>query len=173
MIVPINQIKPNENNPRILRDRKFEQLKQSLIDFPEMLEKRPLVCYTDTDGKYVILGGNMRFKCAKEIGIKELPITLADDWTMAQREEFLIKDNIGFGEWDWDRIANEWDTDKVEAWGLDFVFLNDESNTNIGEDNKPAIMKITFENVEQLQKAETDIQELLDRKYEGAFYKIT
>jgi DNA modification methylase len=84
-----------------------------------MLEKRPLVCFTDVDGKYVVLGGNMRLKASQEVGLKEIPIVLADDWTQEQRDEFLIKDNIGFGEWDWDQLANEWDVELLDKWGLD------------------------------------------------------
>jgi site-specific DNA-methyltransferase (adenine-specific) len=78
-----------------------------------------LVCFTDIDGKYVVLGGNMRLKAAQEVGLKELPIVLANDWTQEQRDEFLIKDNVGFGEWDWDQLANEWDAGKLDEWGLD------------------------------------------------------
>jgi hypothetical protein len=77
-----------------------------------------LVCYTDVDGKYVVLGGNMRLKAANEVGLKEIPIVLADDWTQEQRDEFLIKDNVGFGEWDWDQLANEWDAVKLDEWGM-------------------------------------------------------
>jgi hypothetical protein len=84
-----------------------------------MLEKRPLVCFTDIDNKYVVLGGNMRLKASIEVGLKELPIVLADDWTQEQRDEFLIKDNVGFGEWDWDQLANEWDSEKLTDWGMD------------------------------------------------------
>ena len=119
MIAPITQFKPNPNNPRIVRDDKFKKLVKSIQDFPEMLVKRPLVCFTDTDGKYVILGGNMRHKAAIEAGMNELPYILADDWTEEQKAEFLIKDNVGFGEWDWDILANEWDADKLTEWGLD------------------------------------------------------
>jgi hypothetical protein len=84
-----------------------------------MLNKRPLVCFTDTDGKYVVLGGNMRLKAAKDLGLKELPIILADEWTEEQKAEFLIKDNVGFGEWEWQQLANDWDNQKLEEWGLD------------------------------------------------------
>jgi len=118
-VVPISQIKPNPKNPRVIKDDKFKKLCKSIEEFPEMLEKRPLVCFTDTDGKFVVLGGNMRLKASKEVGLKELPILLADDWTEEQKNEFLIKDNVGFGEWDWDQLANEWDIDKLENWGLD------------------------------------------------------
>ena len=117
--VKLTDVKANPNNPRVIRDDKFAKLKQSIIDFPEMLEKRPLVCYTDTDGKFVVLGGNMRLKALSDIGAKEIPIILADDWTAEQRAQFLIKDNVGFGEWDWEQLANEWDAAQLADWGLD------------------------------------------------------
>jgi DNA modification methylase len=119
MIVQISRVKPNPNNPRIIKDEKFAKLVKSIQDFPDMLNKRPLVCYTDTDGQFVVLGGNMRLKAAKECKLKEIPIILADEWTAEQRAEFLIKDNVGFGEWDWDQLANEWDVQQLENWGLD------------------------------------------------------
>lgn len=119
MKVKISTIKANSKNPRVIKDDKFKKLVKSIQEFPEMLEKRPLVCFTDVDGKYVVLGGNMRLKASQEIGLKELPIVLADDWTQEQRDEFLIKDNVGFGEWDWDQLANEWDAEKLNDWGLD------------------------------------------------------
>jgi ParB-like chromosome segregation protein Spo0J len=118
----------------------------------------------------------MRLKACKEIGLKEIPIIVADEWTEEQKNEFLIKDNVGFGEWDWDSLANEWDTDKLEDWGLSLpVFMDEPSYEDlIGEEkNKPASMKITFKTVEQLQEAENDIQELIDRKYNGAFYSVS
>lgn len=117
--VKLTNVKANPNNPRVIRDEKFAKLKQSIIDFPEMLEKRPLVCFTDTDGKFVVLGGNMRLKALSDIGAKEIPIILADDWTAEQRAQFLIKDNVGFGEWDWEQLANEWDAQQLADWGLD------------------------------------------------------
>jgi len=78
-----------------------------------------LVCFTDTDGKFVVLGGNMRLKAAKDLGLKELPIILADEWTEEQKAEFLIKDNVGFGEWDWNELNNDWDTEQLNEWGLE------------------------------------------------------
>jgi site-specific DNA-methyltransferase (adenine-specific) len=126
----ITDIKPNPNNPRLIKDDKFKKLVQSIKDFPEMMEKRPIVCVTDTDGKLYPLGGNMRFKALKELNYKEVPdswITLADDWTEEQRREFVIKDNVGFGEWDWEQLANEWDAEQLEEWGLDVpTFETDE-----------------------------------------------
>ena len=126
----VTDIKPNPNNPRLIKDDKFKKLVQSIKDFPEMMEKRPIVCVTDTDGKLYPLGGNMRFKALKELNYKEVPdswITLADDWTEEQRREFVIKDNVGFGEWDWEQLANEWDAEQLEEWGLDVpTFETDE-----------------------------------------------
>ncbi len=119
MNVSISNIKPNPKNPRVIKDDKFEKLKKSIQEFPQMLEKRPLVCFTDVDGKFVVLGGNMRLKASKELGLKELPIILADDWNEEQRSEFLIKDNVGFGEWNWDELKSDWDTEQLNDWGLD------------------------------------------------------
>jgi DNA modification methylase len=118
----ISNIKANPNNPRIIKDEKFQKLVKSIQDFPEMMEKRPIVCVTDIDGKIYPLGGNMRLKALKEIGYTDIPdswIILADDWTEEKRREFVIKDNVGFGEWDWDQLATDWDTEQLEGWGLD------------------------------------------------------
>jgi site-specific DNA-methyltransferase (adenine-specific) len=118
-LVKISEVKPNPKNPRIIKDGKFQKLVKSIQEFPDMLNKRPLIVFTDTDNKYVVLGGNMRLKACKEIGLKEIPIIVADEWTEEQKNEFLIKDNVGFGEWDWDSLANEWDVEKLDDWGLD------------------------------------------------------
>ncbi len=90
-LVKISEVKPNPKNPRIIKDGKFQKLVKSIQEFPDMLNKRPLVTFTDTDGKYVVLGGNMRLKACKEIGLKEIPIIVADEWTEEQKNEFLIK----------------------------------------------------------------------------------
>jgi ParB-like chromosome segregation protein Spo0J len=175
-IVKINEVKPNPKNPRLIKDDKFKKLVKSIEEFPDMLNKRPLIVFTDVDGKYVVLGGNMRLKALKELNYKEVPIILADEWTEEQKAEFLIKDNVGFGEWDWDSLANEWDAEKLDDWGLDLPIMMNEPSLDelIGEEkNKPASMKITFKTVEQLQEAENDIQELIDRKYNGAFYSVS
>lgn len=131
----IADIKVNQNNPRIIKDDKFAKLVKSIKEFPQMLEKRPLICFTDIDGKLVVLGGNMRLKAAKEVGLKELPILLADDWTEEQKAQFLIKDNVGFGEWNWDDLANEWDAELLTDWGLDIPNFNVD-NLKSSEDEK-------------------------------------
>jgi DNA modification methylase len=111
----IADVKINPNNPRLIKDDKFTKLVQSIKDFPEMLEIRPIVVNSDM----VVLGGNMRLKACKEAGIKEIPIIIADNLTEEQQREFLIKDNVSGGEWDWNMLANEWDAEELDAWGLD------------------------------------------------------
>lgn len=113
--VKTTDIHANENNPRILKDDKFKKLVQSIKDFPEMLEIRPIVVNNDM----MVLGGNMRLKAIQEIGLKEIPIIKAENLTEEQQREFLIKDNVGFGEWDWDALANDWDADELSDWGMD------------------------------------------------------
>jgi site-specific DNA-methyltransferase (adenine-specific) len=135
-LVKISEVKPNPKNPRIIKDGKFQKLVKSIQEFPDMLNKRPLVVFTDVDNKYVVLGGNMRLKACKEIGLKEIPIIIADEWTEEQKNEFLIKDNVGFGEWDWDSLANEWDAEKLDDWGLDLpVDLSVQEELEAEEDN--------------------------------------
>lgn len=112
--VKINEIKSNELNPRWIKDSKFEKLVKSIKEFPEMLELRPIV----VDEDMIILGGNMRHKACIEAGIKEIPITIAKGLTDNQKKEFIIKDNVGFGEWDWD-LLEDWNTDDLNDWGLD------------------------------------------------------
>jgi ParB-like chromosome segregation protein Spo0J len=145
-IVKISEVKPNPKNPRIIKDGKFQKLVKSIQEFPDMLNKRPLIVFTDVDNKYVVLGGNMRLKACKEIGLKEIPIIVADEWTEEQKNEFLIKDNVGFGEWDWDSLANEWDSEKLDDWGLDIPNFNNvdysEKNEEIDIDSLDETMTI-------------------------------
>jgi len=113
--VPINTVKANPNNPRIIKDDKFAKLVKSITDFPQMLNLRPIVVNDDM----VVLGGNMRLKACKEAGLKEIPIIKASELTEQQQKEFIVKDNVGYGEWDWSDLANNWDSDQLEDWGLD------------------------------------------------------
>jgi ParB-like chromosome segregation protein Spo0J len=133
-LVKISEVKPNPKNPRIIKDGKFQKLVKSIQEFPDMLNKRPLIVFTDVDNKYVVLGGNMRLKACKEIGLKEIPIIIADEWTEEQKNEFLIKDNVGFGEWDWDSLANEWDAELLNDWGLNVPELPTEVDYSILDD---------------------------------------
>ena len=121
-LIKLNQIKSNPNNPRIIKDVKFKKLVNSIKEFPEMLEKRPIV----VDENYMVLGGNMRTKACKQAGLKEVWVDVAKGWSSEQKAEFIIKDNSGFGEWDWDMLANEWDVDKLNDWGLDLPPMFDE-----------------------------------------------
>ena len=123
----ISDIKTNPKNPRLIKDDKFRKLVKSIQEFPQMLELRPIV----VDENNIVLGGNMRLKACIEVGLKEVYIVKAEDLTEQQKDEFIVKDNVGFGEWDWDILANEWDTEKLQDWGLDIpIFMDDETELN-------------------------------------------
>ena len=137
-----NKIKENTSNPRFIGKDKFKKLVKSLKEFPEMLKLRPIV----VDDNNIILGGNMRYKAAVELGMKEIWVIQADDLTEKQKQEFVIKDNVGFGGWDWDILANSWDVDKINEWGLDLPILNEK--LEVIKDDKPEI-EITEEILEE------------------------
>lgn len=120
----ISKLRPNPNNPRVIKDDKFNKLVKSIQDFPEMLEIRPIV----VNSEMIVLGGNMRLKAAKEAGLKEVPIIKAENLTIEQQNEFIIKDNVSGGEWDFDILANEWDVEQLEDWGLDIPNFETENN---------------------------------------------
>jgi hypothetical protein len=111
----IKQIKTNTNNPRVIKGDKFNKLVQSIKDFPEMLKLRPIVIDEDN----VVLGGNMRLRACKEAGLTDVPVKIAKGLTEEQKKEFIVKDNVGFGEWDWDILANEFENSDLNEWGLD------------------------------------------------------
>ena len=114
-VLPISSIKSNPNNPRVIKDDKFEKLVKSIQEFPKMLEIRPIVVNDDM----IVLGGNMRLKACKAAGLKEVPVIKASELTEDEQRQFIIKDNVSGGEWDWDMLANEWDVEQLTEWGLD------------------------------------------------------
>ena len=128
--VKISKVVPNENNPRFIKDYKFKKLVKSIQDFPEMLKLRPIVVNKDM----VVLGGNMRLKACKEAGLKEVYILKADELTEQQQREFIVKDNVGFGEWDWDILANEWNNVQLKEWGMDVWQPEEEIDYSILDD---------------------------------------
>lgn len=170
MKVAISKIKSNPDNPRIIKDDKFKQLVKSIKDFPQMLELRPIV----VDSDMVVLGGNMRLKACIEAGLKEVDILVADQLTEDQKKEFIIKDNVGFGEWDWDMLANEWDNELLSEWGLDLPGF-DLNADSYGEDfslpdgDKAPFQQMTFtladEQAEQIKNALEDIKKTEEYKY--------
>jgi len=165
----LSEIKLNPNNPRLIKDDKFKKLVQSIKDFPEMLNIRPIVVNSDM----IILGGNMRYKACKEAGLKEVPIIITDLSEDKQRE-FLIKDNTSGGEWDWEVLANEWNSDELDAWGLDLVGF-DANAEDFGTDfslangDKAPFQQMTFtladEQAEQIKNAIADIKATDEYKY--------
>lgn len=145
-VIPISKIIPNPDNPRTVTDDKFKKLVKSLTDFPEMLEKRPLICVTTASGKFMVLGGNQRLKAAIKAGIKQLPVMLADDWSEEKRQEFVVKDNLNFGDWSWELLKTDWNEEQLIEWGLEMP-----------EDEQP------FENVNYSGKnKEIDVSEFKD-----------
>ena len=130
--VKLSEIKSNPNNPRIIKDDKFRKLVNSIQEFPKMLEIRPIVVNADM----IVLGGNMRLKACKEAGLKEVPIIFADDLTEDEQKQFIIKDNVGFGEWDWDMLANEWEPELLNEWGLEVPNWGETPDYDILDDDE-------------------------------------
>ena len=167
--VKLSEVKTNPNNPRIIKDDKFSKLVKSIQEFPKMLEIRPIVVNADM----IVLGGNMRLKACKEAGLKEVPVIFAQDLTEDEQKQFIIKDNVGFGEWDWDMIANEWDSQELQEWGFDIPGFDNVAD--LGEDfslpegDKAPFQQMTFtladEQAEQIQNAIADIKQTQEYKY--------
>jgi len=172
----ISELKPNPSNPRLIKDDKFKKLCKSLQEFPEMMEKRPMVCVTDTDGKIYPLGGNMRLRALQHLNFKEIPdnwVMLADEWSEEKRREFTIKDNVGFGEWDWEELANSWDSEQLSDWGVDVPnWETDEgygTEFSLPDGDKAPFQQMTFtladEQAEQIKNAIADIKQTEEYKY--------
>lgn len=133
----LSKIKNNPNNPRVIKDDKFQKLVKSISEFPKMMALRPIIVTDD----FVVLGGNMRLRALQELGYKEIP----DDWIKKatelsddEKRRFVITDNVGFGEHDWDMLANEWDSNELLDWGLDIPSFDDMKGFNdIDELEKP------------------------------------
>ena len=136
--VKITEVISNPNNPRLIKDDKFKKLVKSIQEFPDMLNVRPIVVNTDM----VVLGGNMRLKAIKEAGIKEINVDIVD-WNEQQQKEFIVKDNVGYGEWDWDDLANNWDAQELTDWGLDIPNF---TNNDIKEKQDNTINVLTCPN---------------------------
>jgi len=141
----LSKIKPNPNNPRIIKDDKFKKLVKSINDFPKMMSLRPIV----VDENFIVQGGNMRLKALQEIGFKDIPdewVKQVSDLNEDEKKQFIIKDNVGFGEWDWDDLANNWDAEQLTEWGLDIpnfeaeVLEAEEDNFSIPDEIKTDIV---------------------------------
>lgn len=169
--IKIDLIKSNPSNPRIIKDSKFKKLVKSIKKFPEMLEIRPIV----VDDKMIVLGGNMRLKACKEAQLNEIYIIKANNLTKEQQNEFIIKDNSSFGEWDWDVLNEDWDVTLLEDWGLDLpeekTKGNDDDDDYIDDDESPNISQMWFLNIQM--NNEKDCQEWYEKlQAEGLNCKI-
>lgn len=168
--VELNKVIPNPNNPRIINEEKFNKLVNSIKSFPQMLEKRPLV----VDENMVLLGGNMRLKALKHAGVKKVWIDIAEDWTDEQKKEFIIKDNLGYGEWDWNMIANEWDTQQLNDWGLD-VWVDSDLDDFFEDEEENQQEETTTISLKYNKDDGTLVKEKLkniDKKIEDAIWKL-
>jgi len=171
--VKISKVIPNENNPRFIKDNKFNKLVKSIKEFPEMLKLRPIVVNKDM----VVLGGNMRLKACAEAGLKEVYILKADDLTEQQEREFIVKDNVGFGEWDWDALGNEWNSVQLEDWGMDNWQNMDDIETSddfsLPDGDKAPFQQQTYtladQQAEQIKNAIADIKKTEEYKYVETF----
>ena len=169
-MVKISEVKNNPNNPRVIKDDKFEKLVKSIKEFPKMLEIRPIVVNDDM----IVLGGNMRLKACKEAGLKEVPIIKASDLTEEEQKQFIIKDNVSGGEWDWEMLQNDWNLEELDAWGLDVIGFDldaEELGTDftLPDGDKAPFQQMTFtladEQAEQIKNAIADIKETEEYKY--------
>jgi len=168
--IKITKVKRNPDNPRVIKDNKFHKLVKSIKEFPEMLEIRPIVVNEDM----FVLGGNMRLKACQEAGLKEVHIIKADQLTVKQQREFIIKDNVSFGEWDWDMIANKWDSVDLGDFGMD-VWKNydDEVNkVNSGDENSEWVGMPDFEPKEDVVKIIITFDTEQDREDFNNKYKL-
>lgn len=172
--VDIRQIRPNPDNPRVIKDNKFQKLVKSITELPQMLELRPIVVNRDM----IVLGGNMRLKACEAAGLTEVPVVFADNLTPEQEREFIIKDNSSFGEWDWDLLANEWDIEQLQDWGMDiggFDLSPDEFDESfeLPDGDKSPFQQMTFTMADEQQaiikNAIDDIKKTEEYKYVETF----
>ena len=170
-VVKITEIKANPNNPRILKDDKFKKLVTSIEKFPEMADVRPIVVNMDM----VVIGGNMRLRAMKEVGWKEAPVQIVD-WTEEQQKEFIIKDNLVYGEWDWDDLENNWDEQELTDWGLDIPNFDTEGfadkNKELSLDDVTDSMTITLKYTEDEYHIVKDALLKLAATPEQAIWKL-
>jgi hypothetical protein len=168
----INEIKPNPNNPRIIKDIKFKQLVKSIQDFPQMLELRPIVI----DENNMVLGGNMRLKACIEAGLTNVPVIHANNLSEEKKKEFIVKDNVGYGEWNWDDLANEWNIDELTEWGLDIPNFDTEGfadkNKELSLDDVTDSMTITLKYTEDEYHIVKDALLKLAATPEQAIWKL-
>jgi len=166
--VKITEVIANPNNPRLIKDEKFKKLVKSIQDFPDMLNVRPIVVNKDM----VVLGGNMRLKAIKEAGHTEVAVEIVD-WTENQQKEFIVKDNVGYGEWDWSDLANNWDSEELTDWGVDIIGFSNVEDLGEGfslrDGDKSPFQQMTFtladEQAEQIKNAIEEIKSTEEYKY--------
>ena len=173
----LSEIKSNPNNPRVIKDDKFKKLVKSINEFPKMMSLRPMVINSDN----IVLGGNMRLKALKELGYKEIPnewVKRAEELTEDEQRRFIIADNVGFGDHDWEILANEWDADELEDWGLELGGFDVDADElsddfSLPDGDKEPFQQQTYtladEQAEQIKNAIADIKQTEEYKYVETF----
>ena len=170
MKLNIKEIKLNDHNPRDITPEMFEKLKKSIQEFPQMLETRPLVI----DENNVVLGGNMRLRALADLGYEEIPVQKVEGWSEEQKKEFIVKDNVSYGVWDWELLANSWDAEQLGDWGLEVPGFDLDSD-NLGTEfslpdgDKAPFQQMTFtladQQAEAIKDAIADIKKTDEYKY--------
>ena len=171
--VSISKVIVNPDNPRIIKDYKFSKLVKSIREFPQMLKLRPIV----VNDKNIILGGNMRYKASLEAGLDEVYIVKAEDVTEEQQREFIIKDNVGFGEWDWDMLGNQFEYEQLEDWGLDSIkhdwddldYIEEAEKKQVAEDR--IVISLDTENAKIKSEITEKLSNWLNENYLGCEIK--
>lgn len=178
--IKINKIQTNNGqidglpkNPRFIRDERFEKLKKSIADFPEMLDLREIVVFPQA-GKFVCIGGNMRLRACRDLGYKEIPVkVLPEDFAVEKLAEFVIKDNVSFGSDDFDLLANEWTDFDLEDWGLNIpVFMDGDEITDefsLKDGDRAPFQQMTFTLADE--QAQTIRQAIKDAQADGYKYE--
>ena len=168
-VLKLSKVKPNPDNPRFIRDKQYNKLVNSITKSSWMLFLRPIIVNDDM----TVLGGNMRLRACKEAGLKEVPVIQASNLSENQQREFIVKDNVGFGEWDWDMLANEWDSTDLDNWGLDSWQNMDDIETSnefsLPSGDKEPFQQMTFtladEQADQIKNAIADVKLTDEYKY--------
>ncbi len=171
----LSEIKPNPNNPRVLRDERFAKLKQSIQEFPKMMSLRPMVI--DSGG--IILGGNMRYRALQDLGFKEIQedwVKRAEELTEEEKQRFIIADNVGFGDWDWDALGNDWEAEQLTDWGLEipgWAVQDEGEDFELKDGDREPFQQMTFTVADEqgtvIKNAIADMKETQEYKYAETF----
>jgi ParB-like chromosome segregation protein Spo0J len=170
--IELHRLEQNPNNPRKLKREQLEKLKRSIAEFPAMLQKRPLVAVSNGKGGYTVIGGNMRLQAARALGFTELPVIIADDFSKDEQARFVIADNVNYGGWDWDALANEWELDDLQNWGMEIPGLEEIEPAGFEDEPETGEKKIILEYTERDYILVRDALQLHGKTPEAAVFNL-